>query len=681
MARGGARGVGVALLNGGEDARDVTHGWHRHGQGIARLTVVYYTDLATGIAENQGPDTMNQTVRDNTSEWEKALSHRFQINLRGIIDLLSNHLYSRPEVFVRELLQNAVDAITARQQREPGHAGEITLAVTTPRGQPPTLEVTDNGIGLTEDEIHRFLATIGETSKRDADGHRTGDFLGQFGIGLLSCFVVSNEIVVVTRSAAGSSPAVEWRGQADGTYTVRVLDADLAPGTQVYLSCRRGKEDLFRSESIKDLALHYGVLLPYPIRVTTSRTSVVINEQGVPWRREYGGEKARTQALLRFGKQAFNESFMDAIPLHSRVGQVDGVAFVLPHPANLKSRRTHRVYLRNMLLSEEADNLLPDWAFFVKAIVNANDLRPTASRESFYEDERLEAARVELGNCLRDYLVRLAEQESSRFERFLSVHHLALKALAAQDEECYQLFIDWLPFETTQGRQTVRSLRQANPVIRYVTDVSIYHQVEKVATAQGFTLVNAGYVYDPELLTRLPEVYPDVELQEVEPSALTQDFEELDLEEQDQLHELLQAAAEVLRPFRCQAEARKFQPADLPALFSAGADARFFRSLQQSKETADPLFQGVLGSLESRQGKAPNTQLVLNFLNPLIQRLAAVKTRTVLVRAVQVLYVQGLLLAHQPLTSRELGILTQGLAGLLDTLIAPHTSAGPGEME
>ncbi len=149
------------------------------------------------------------------------MTHRFQINLRGIIDLLSNHLYSRPEIFIRELLQNAVDAITARQQREPNHSGEITLAVTSPRGKPPTLEVTDNGIGLTEDEIHRFLATIGETSKRDAEGRRTGDFLGQFGIGLLSCFVVSNEIVVVTRSVRDNSPAVEWRGQADGTYAVR----------------------------------------------------------------------------------------------------------------------------------------------------------------------------------------------------------------------------------------------------------------------------------------------------------------------------------------------------------------------------------------------------------------------------------------------------------------------------
>lgn len=597
------------------------------------------------------------------------MDYRFQINLRGIIELLSQHLYSRPEVFLRELLQNAVDAITARQQLDSDHRGEIKLVVTAPRGKSPTLEISDNGIGLTEEEIHRFLATIGESSKRDADGQRTGDFLGQFGIGLLSCFVVSQEIVVVTRSARPGQPAVEWRGQEDGTYTVRVLDLDIAPGTQVYLTCRPDQAELFTTDSIKERALHYGGLLPYPIQVSAGRSSVVINDQGPPWRRTYRSEKERVNALLRYGKETFATSFLDAIPLTSRAGSVDGVAFVLPHPANLNARRTHRVYLRNMLLSEEADNLLPEWAFFVKAVVNAADLRPTASRESFYEDEKLEATRVELGECLRDYLVKLAERESARFERFLAIHHLALKSLAAQDDNCYRLFIDWLPFETNQGTQTVRGLRERGGVVRYASDVGQYHQMEKVAAAQGFLLVNAGYVYESDLLARLPEVYPDVVMQAVEPSALVQDFEELTLEEQDAVHDLLSAATEALRPFRCAPEARKFQPADLPALFSAGADARFLRSLDQSKETADPLFQGVLSSLESRRGQAPAAQLIFNWENTMVRRLATLKARTILVRAAQVLYVQALLLAHQPLTARELAVLTQGLGGLVEAIV------------
>ena len=601
------------------------------------------------------------------------MNHRFQINLRGVIDLLSNHLYSRPEVFVRELLQNAVDAITARRQFEPDHAGEIALSVTSQRGKPPTLEATDDGIGLTEEEIHKFLSTIGETSKRDAEGRRTGDFLGQFGIGLLSCFVVSEEIVVVTRSAREGSPPVEWRGQADGTYSVRVLDLDLAPGTRVYLKCREGREEIFRGDSIRDLARHYGLLLPYPVRVSGGSSSVVVNRDGAPWRRSYANEQARTRALLAYGKEAFDISFMDAIPLHSEAGGVEGVAFVLPHPANLNARRSHRIYLRNMLLSEDADNLLPDWAFFVKAVVNAERLRPTASREGFYEDASLEAAREELGACLRDYLVGLAGRESARFERFLGVHHLALKALAARDDECYRIFIDWLPFETTRGRQTVRALREQGGPLSFVDDIGQYRQMEKIASAQGLTLINAGYVYDPELLAKLPEVYPDVELRPLDAAAMTHDFEELGPEDHDAAEALLDVAIPTLRPFACQPEARKFQPTELPALFAAGSDARFVRSLEQSKETADPLFQGVLESLQSRPGIRPTTALVLNFRNPMIRRLASVTSRSVLEKAVQVLYVQGLLLAQEPLSTRELGLLSQGLTGLIESAIGAGT--------
>lgn len=598
------------------------------------------------------------------------MTHRFQINLRGIIDILSNHLYSRPEIFIRELLQNSVDAITARKKLAPDHSGEVNLTVSSPRNKPPTLEVTDNGIGLTENEVHQFLATIGETSKRDATGRRTGDFLGQFGIGLLSCFVVSDEIVVVTRSAQPDSQTVEWRGLADGSYSMRIIEADISPGTRVYLTARSGQEELFRGESIKDLALHYGILLPYPIRVTAGRVNEVVNEEPAPWRRHYASEKARTQALLRYGKQTFGVNFLDAIPLTSRVGKVDGVAFVLSQPANLNSRRTHRVYLRNMLLSEDADNLLPEWAFFVKAIVNTDDLRPTASREGFYEDERLEATRVELGNCLRDYLIRMAEQGTTRFQQFLAVHQLALKALAVEDDECYRLFIDWLPFETTQGRQTIRELRDQSQRLRYVAEVPQYHQIEKVAAAQGFTLVNAGYVYETDLLSRLADVYPELDVQQIDPQTLTLDFQDLELDEQDQIHELLEVADSVLRPFHCRVDVRKFKPTDLPVVFSTDPDASFFRSLEQSKETADPLFQGVLESLGAGRSKRPDALLCVNYDNSLVQRLAKVKAAPVLELAVKILYVQGLLLAHQPLTTIELKILTQSMSGLLDQFVA-----------
>jgi len=186
------------------------------------------------------------------------VDHRFQVNLRGVIELLSHHLYSTPGVFVRELLQNATDAIRARQHLEPGHPGTVRVELIEKQdGGLPTLLFSDDGVGLTEEELHRFLATIGESSKRETLETRRNDFIGQFGIGLLSCFMVCDELLVVTRSAKGDGTTMEWRGRHDGTYAVRASEHPLErPGTQVFLVARQDAAEFFTPERVRQLAQH-----------------------------------------------------------------------------------------------------------------------------------------------------------------------------------------------------------------------------------------------------------------------------------------------------------------------------------------------------------------------------------------------------------------------------------------
>lgn len=596
------------------------------------------------------------------------MDYKFQINLRGIIELLSNHLYSGPEVFLRELLQNGVDAIRARLNLEPAHQGEITLEVLGARGgkQPPTLVFTDNGIGLTEDEIHRFLATIGQSSKNAEFWEHPSDFIGQFGIGLLSCFVVSEEIVVITRSMRGDSPAIEWRGKPDGTYTVKQLDRDLAPGTQVYLTCKKGCEEQFEPERIAEQAAHFGSLLPYPIRLIAGKGTRIINADGPPWRQRFGNAEARRTALLDYGRKTFEMDFFDAIPLRSAVGEVEGVAFVLPFSPSLATKRTHRVYLKHMLLSENAENLVPEWAFFVKCIVNANDLRPTASRESFYEDEKLAGTRQALGDCLRKYLFDLAKNQPERLQQFIGLHALSIKALAVRDDEFYRLFIDWLPFETTLGEMTLGEYRRHNDVLRYVTQLDQFRQIARVAAAQELCILNGAYVYNAELLAKFSEVFPEETVEHVDPSGLMQSFEDLTLDEREQMFALIKAADLVLQPFKCAAEIKKFLPAELPALYSTNADANFLRSVEQSREISDALWSSVLDNLAGKHAAEVYAQLCFNYNNPLIRKMATLRNRTLLQRSIQMLYVQALLLGHHPLNAREMSLLNEGLLGLIE---------------
>ena len=140
---------------------------------------------------------------------EKEGNNLFQVNLKGMIALLSEHIYSNPNTFVRELLQNCVDAITALRNIDENYAGRIDVFLNDDK----TVIFRDNGIGLKEEEVHRFLTIIGESSKRDTPD--ADDFIGRFGIGLLSCFVVTNEILVESRSAMGGQ-AVRWCGREIG---------------------------------------------------------------------------------------------------------------------------------------------------------------------------------------------------------------------------------------------------------------------------------------------------------------------------------------------------------------------------------------------------------------------------------------------------------------------------------
>jgi molecular chaperone HtpG len=467
---------------------------------------------------------------------------------------------------------------------------------------------------------------------------------------------------------------LEWRGKPDGTYTVKILDRDLAPGTQVYLTCKKGCEEYFDAERIAEQAMHFGGLLPYPIRLVSGNGSRLLNADGPPWRRRYRNADSRRAELLEYGRKTFDMDFFDAIPLRSAVGEVEGVAFVLPFSPSLANKRTHRVYLKHMLLSENAEDLVPDWAFFVKCVVNANDLRPTASRESFYEDDNLAATREALGQCLRDYLFDLAKNQPERLQQFIALHHLSIKALAVRDDDFYRLFIDWLPFETTLGDMTLGEYRQQNSVLRYVTHLDQFRQIARVAAAQDLCILNGAYTYNAELLEKFAEVFPDEQVEEVDPASLTQSFEDLTLDEREPMFALIKAADVVLQPFKCGAEIKKFLPKELPALFSTNADAGFLRSVEQSREITDALWSSVLDNLTAKHSADVYAQLCFNYHNPLVRKLAQLRDRTLLRRSIEMLYVQALLLGHHPLSAREMALLNEGLLGLIEWgLNAPPT--------
>ncbi|PWI15212.1 HSP90 family protein [Streptomyces sp. Act143] len=584
--------------------------------------------------------------------------HTFQVDLRGLVDLLSHHLYSSPKVYLRELLQNAVDAITARRAGQPGAPATVRLYA-----EGGTLRVEDSGVGLTETDVHDLLATIGRSSKR-AEGIQEvrSDFLGQFGIGLLACFVVAERIRVVSRSARTPDAApVEWTASDDGSYTVRTLapEARPEPGTTVHLTARAGAGEWLAPEQVLRLARDFGALLPYDVRVNGE----AVTDLPAPWDRSYPSPAGRRVALARHCHDLFGFTPLDSIELNVPLAGVRGVAYVLPSAVSPAQRATHRVHLKGMLLTERAEQLLPDWAFFVRCVLDTDSLRPTASREALYEDETLAAVREALGERVRSWLTGLAAGDPERLAAFLSVHHLGVKALARHDAEMLRTMLPWLPFETTDGQLSLEEFARRHPVVHFTRTVEEFRQVAPIASAQGIGVVNGGYTYDGDLVQALPSVRPGTAVAELDADTVTAHLDAVDPAEELALAGFLAAARATLDPLGCDVVLRAFHPLTVPALHLDDRAARHEQARADAEAQADDLWAGILGSL---RGTAPRARLVLNHLNPLIRRISSLRGPELIGTATESLYGQALLMAQRPLRPADSALLNRAFIGLLE---------------
>ncbi|MFF4264909.1 HSP90 family protein [Streptomyces virginiae] len=598
--------------------------------------------------------------------------HSFQVDLRGLVDLLSHHLYSSPRVYVRELLQNAVDAITARHALDP--TAEVRIRLSASAGR---VTIEDSGIGLTAAEAHSLLATIGRSSKRGGDGadlDESGleatrqEFLGQFGIGLLACFVVARQIRVVTRSARDPQAApVEWLATDDGSYTVRELphEARPEPGTTVVLEARPGATEWAAPARVEELARDYGSLLPYDITFDDGEGGEPrpVTDRPAVWDRAFPTPAARRVALAGHCAQLFGFTPLDSIDLDLPVAGVRGVAYVLPEPTSPAHRAGHRVHLKGMLLTDRADNLLPDWAFFVRAVLDTDTLRPTASRENLYDDETLAAVRDALGARVRGWLAELAASDPERLTAFLQVHHLGVKSMARHDSELLGLMLPWLPFETSDGSMSLQEFAAAHTDIHFTRTVEEFRQIAPIAAAHGLGVINAGYTYDADLLALLPAVRPELKVTELDAGAVTERLDPVPTATELALAPFLATARTRLEAQGCDVVLRAFQPVSVPALYLDDRQARQERDRTAALESADSLWSGILGSL---RGSAPRARLVLNHNNPLIRRIAALPDEALTGTAVESLYGQALLMSQRPLRPADSTLLNRAFLGLLE---------------
>lgn len=568
----------------------------------------------------------------------------FQVNLKGMIALLSEHIYSNPNTFVRELLQNCTDAITALRNIDEEYAGRIDVFLR----EDGSMVFQDNGIGLKEEEVYRFLTIIGESSKRETPD--ANDFIGRFGIGLLSCFVVTNEITVESRSAMGKQP-VRWCGKVDGTYQTTLPEEEWPIGSRVILVPKKEWTHLFEYETFKKILRNYGQILPYPIYLHHQDEEELVNTPSPVWL----DSKATRNELLEHGKKVFQSSALDAFRIHTENGKVNGVFYILPFRTQFSTGNSHKVYLKRMLLSENDCNLLPSWAFFIRCLVNADGLVSTASRESFVNNDLLKDTRKEIGVAIKEYLKRLVENDRETFNRILDVHFFHIKAIASEDNELLRLFIDYLPFETSKGTRSFGNIRSTESTIRYTRNLEDFRQVRRIAGAQGWMIVNAAYTFDESLLKKASLLFPELTLEAVSPARILEQFTEVVATEEHKTFE--KQASELLKSFGCICRLKHFTPVDTPVIFVAEEKET------QTKAANNPLL-GVLGSITTQKQIPPT--LTFNADNEMIQMLLRIKSDNKLFKhIVHILYVQALMQGRYPVNNEEMNLFNRSLCELM----------------
>ncbi len=583
---------------------------------------------------------------------------RFQVNLGGMIDLLSHNLYSSPAVFIRELLQNAVDAMAAKRQlQEKQSEDSVVFERIVDSNGNVTLMCEDNGIGLTEEEIHQFLATIGNSSKRGEVANE--DFIGRFGVGLLSCFIVSDEITVITTSAKTNETS-RWRGKADGTYELKKLAGNFKYGTRVYLRIKQESSEWVSEEKLAELLFEFGALLPIPITLSSDGREVVINKETGNWL-DIPLELRSSAEVLAFGRKLLEEHFEQYFILTTPEGKTGGIAFVIPHTTSANKNQKHRVYLKRMLVSTQVDNILPEWAFFVRSIIWTDELQPIASRESFYEDGKLDDVRMQLGDSLKQSLLQLASLNPHAIEGLISTHYLAMKAFVAEDVEFREVMGELLPFDSSNGRYSLRYFFNNYDTIYYTETVDEYRQIQAIAHAQQVLVLNGGYVYDKEILSQYERV------QKIKPEDISFSFLPLSLQEREKVQVILQKLQPIFQPFSVRCDIRKFQPESITSVYFASDEVLTKRSLERTAELSNELFGGVLANIAASYADTRSqAELVLNLNNKTIRKLVEEATDELLEAVVQVFYVQALLMGHYPLKASELELMNTSYLDLIN---------------
>jgi molecular chaperone HtpG len=425
---------------------------------------------------------------------EPAERHEFQAEVRELLDLMIHSLYSHKDIFLRELISNASDALDkvrfealSRPELSPIGELEVTLEVDeTAR----TLAVHDNGIGMTRQEVVENLGTIARSGTREflralreAQAAGTPELIGQFGVGFYSSFMVADRITVVTRRA-GTEDATRWESTGDGGYTLDAAERSGA-GTTVTLHLKPkdeedGLKDYTQTWALKDIVKRYSDFVTYPIRLKGE----TLNSMKAIWTR--GKDEVTEDEHREFYKHVSHDwnDPLEHLSVHIEGGFEARALLYVPSkaPFDIHDRdgghRGLSLYVKRVFIMDDWRELLPPYLRFVRGVVSSDDLSLNVSREILQKDRQVQAIRKYLVRRILAALKEMKEQRPEKYRTFWTEFGAVLKEGLLGFEDGQDKLLELVMAPSTEGPEPtalaayVGRMKEGQPAIYYLTAVS-----------------------------------------------------------------------------------------------------------------------------------------------------------------------------------------------------------------
>jgi molecular chaperone HtpG len=424
---------------------------------------------------------------------EQTERHEFQTEVRELLDLMIHSLYSHKDIFLRELISNASDALDkvrfealSRAELTPVGEPEITLEVDA---NARTLSVHDNGIGMTREELVDNIGTIARSGTREfiravreAKAASTPELIGQFGVGFYSSFMAADRITVLTRHA-GTEEATRWESTGDG-YTLSAADRPAA-GTTVTLHLKPvdeedGLKDYTQEWVLKDIVKRYSDFVAYPIRFKGE----ALNSMKAIWAR--GKDEVTEDEYREFYKHVSHDwnDPLEHISVHIEGGFEARALLYIPSkaPFDLHHRegtgRGLSLYVKRVFIMDDWRDLLPPHLRFVRGVVSSDDLSLNVSREILQKDRQVQAIRKHLVRRILAALKEMKEQRPERYATFWTEFGAVLKEGLLGFDEGPERLLELVMAPSTEGTAPtalgdyVTRMKEGQSAVYYLTAAS-----------------------------------------------------------------------------------------------------------------------------------------------------------------------------------------------------------------